>query len=157
MSGGLLEQELFDEAEIGLGVDSDGVVVRGLDVQVQAVFEEAELLEAFGALEPACRQGREEVERSLAIGVEADVLPVEGWWFKSRRRSFDSTRLHPSEQARWGPRLRAPLRMTISYCVAVVWDGGAGEVEGAAVGGGNDFYGVWVGDVLGRAADFERG
>src|ERR1035441_9135130 len=66
MSGGLLEQELFDEAEIGLGVDSDGVVVRGLDVQVQAVFEAAELLEAFGALEPACRQGREEVERSLA-------------------------------------------------------------------------------------------
>jgi len=28
------------------------------------------------------------------------------------RRSFDSALLHPSEQVRWGPRLRASLRMT---------------------------------------------
>ena len=41
--------------------------------------------------------------------------------------------------------------------VAVVWDGGAGEVEGAAVGGGDYFYGVGVGDVFGAAADFEGG
>ena len=41
--------------------------------------------------------------------------------------------------------------------VAVVWDGGAGEVEGAAVGCGDYFYGVGVGDVLGAAADFEGG
>ena len=41
--------------------------------------------------------------------------------------------------------------------VAVVGDGGAGEVEGAAVGGGDDFYGVGVGDVLGGAEDFEGG
>ena len=41
--------------------------------------------------------------------------------------------------------------------VAVVGDGGAGEVEGAAVGGGDYFYGVGVGDVGGGAADFEGG
>jgi hypothetical protein len=41
--------------------------------------------------------------------------------------------------------------------VAVVRDGGAGEVEGAAVGGGDYFDGVWVGDVLGGAEDFEGG
>ncbi len=41
--------------------------------------------------------------------------------------------------------------------VAVVGDGGAGEVEGAAVGGGDDFDGVGVVDVLGGAEDFEGG
>src|SRR5439155_14192123 len=41
--------------------------------------------------------------------------------------------------------------------VAVVGDGGAGEVEGAAVGGGDYFDCVWVGDVLGSAEDLEGG
>ena len=41
--------------------------------------------------------------------------------------------------------------------VAVVGDGGAGEVEGAAVGGGDDFDGVGVMDVLRRAEDPEGG
>jgi hypothetical protein len=40
--------------------------------------------------------------------------------------------------------------------VAVIGDGGAGEVEGAAVGGGDDFDGVGVGDVFGGTEDFER-
>src|ERR1017187_7407460 len=93
----------LDEAEVGLGVDADGVEVGGLDVDGEAVFEEAELFEALGALQPAGGQGGEAVEGGLAIGVEADVLPVKGWWFKSRRRSFDSARC-------------APLRMTISHC-----------------------------------------
>ena len=38
--------------------------------------------------------------------------------------------------------------------VAVVGDGGAGEVEGSAVGSGDYFYGVGIGDVGGGAADF---
>ena len=38
-----------------------------------------------------------------------------------------------------------------------IGDGGAGEVEGAAVGGGDDFDGVGVGDVFGGAEDFEGG
>jgi len=41
--------------------------------------------------------------------------------------------------------------------IAVVWDSGSGEVEGAAVGSGDYFYGVGVGDVFGRAEDFEGG
>ncbi len=41
--------------------------------------------------------------------------------------------------------------------VAVVGDGGSGEVEGAAVVGGDYFYGVGVGDVFGGAEDFEGG
>jgi hypothetical protein len=118
----LLEEELLDEVEVGFGVDADGVVVGGLDVEVEAVFEEAELFESLGALELAGGQRGEEIERGLAIGVEADVLPV-------RRGS----------------------------AVAVVGDGGAGEIEGAAIGGGDDFDRVWVGDVLGGAADFQRG
>src|ERR1039458_4633453 len=159
------EEDGLDEAEVGLGVDADGVEIGGLDVDGEAVFEEAELFEALGALQPAGGQGGEAVEGGLAISVEADVLPVKGWWFKSRRRFlrqaqdrlFDCARCHPSEQARWGPRLRAPLRMTISHCVAVVGDGGAGEVERAAVGGGDYLDGVGIGDVFRSAGDPEGG
>jgi len=41
--------------------------------------------------------------------------------------------------------------------VAVVRDGGAGEVEGSTIGGGDYFYGVGVVDVGGGAADFQGG
>ncbi len=41
--------------------------------------------------------------------------------------------------------------------IAVVRDGGAGEVEGAAVGGGDYFYGVGVANIVGGAGDFEGG
>ncbi len=41
--------------------------------------------------------------------------------------------------------------------VAVIRDGGAGEVEGAAVAGGDNFDGIWVGDVFRAAVDFEGG
>lgn len=108
--------------EVFFGVDSDGVVFGGLDVDGDVVFEETELFEALGLFEEAGGQGGEALEGGLAVGVEADVLPV------LRRGS-----------------------------VTVVWDGGPGEVEGAAVGGGDYFYGVGVGDVFGRAEDFEGG
>jgi len=45
----------------------------------------------------------------------------------------------------------------VAIGVAVVGDGGSGEVEGAAVVGCDYFYGVGVGDVLGGAEDFEGG
>ncbi len=85
--------------EVFFGVDADGVEVGGLDVDGDAVFEEAELFEALGVFERAVGQGGEALEGGFAVGVEADVLPV--------------------------------LRLCL---VAIVWDGGAGEVEGAAVG-----------------------
>jgi hypothetical protein len=108
--------------EVFFGVDSNGVVFGGLDVDGDVVFEEAELFEALGLFEEAGREGGEALEGGLAVGVEADVLPV------LRRGS-----------------------------IAVVWDGGSGEVESAAVAGGDYFYGVGVGDVFGRAEDFEGG
>ena len=46
---------------------------------------------------------------------------------------------------------------SVAVVISVVGDGGAGEVEGSAVGGGDYFYGVWVVDVVGGAADFEGG
>ena len=98
--------------EVFFGVDADGVEVGGFDVDVDVVFEEAELFEALGLFEGAGGQGGEALERGFAVGVEADVLPV--------------------------------LRRVRSG-IAVVGDGGAGEVEGAAVGGGDYFDGVWVG------------
>ena len=125
LAGSLTSAEkLLDQEEVGFGVDADGVVMGGLDDDVQAILEEAKLLEALGAFECAGGQGGEGVERGLAISVEADVLPV--------------------------------LRCGIGR-VAVVGDGGAGEVEGAAIGCGDDLDGVGIGDVLRGAEDFEGG
>ena len=91
-----MPKESFDAVKVFFGVDADGVVVGGLDVDVEAVFEEPELLQALGAFEWAGRQGREALERGLAIGIEADVLPVgaarcrrgrrEWWRGRSRAR-----------------------------------------------------------------------
>ena len=52
-------QEGFDAGEVGFGVDADGVEGGGGDVDVDAVFEEAKLFEAFGVLEGAVGQGGE--------------------------------------------------------------------------------------------------
>ena len=41
--------------EVFFGVDADGVEVGRFDVDVDAVFEEAELFEAFGLFEDAWR------------------------------------------------------------------------------------------------------
>jgi hypothetical protein len=111
--------------EVFFGVDADGVEVGGLDVDVDVVFEEAELLEALGLFEGAGGKGGEALEGRFAVGVEADVLPV-----------------------LWG---------VVDTGISVVGDGGAGEVEGAAVGGGDYFDRVWVGDVFLGAEDFEGG
>jgi hypothetical protein len=146
LEAGLGAHEGLYALEVFFGVYADGVVVGGFDVDGDAVFEEAELFEALGLFEEAVGQGGEALEGGFAVGVEADVLPVlrrdvvvcwcytvacwcwvVGWWCL--------------EAFCWG--------------VAVVGDGGAGEVEGAAVGGGDDFDGVGVRDVLGGAEDFE--
>ncbi len=68
----------FDFLEVIFRVDADGVVFGGFDVEVDAVFEIAELFESLGLFEFAGGQGGEAVEGSAAIGVEADVLPVVG-------------------------------------------------------------------------------
>ncbi len=49
------------------------------------------------------------------------------------------------------------LRRVVDAGITVVGDGGAGEVEGAAVDGGDNFDCVGVGYVLRSAEDFERG
>jgi hypothetical protein len=122
----LVAQEGFDAVEVFFGVDADGVEVGGFDVNGDAVFEEAQLFQALGMFESAGGQGGEALEGGLAVPVEADVLPV---WRRGAIANIAS--------------------------IAVVRDGGAGEVEGPAIGGGDDFDGVWVGDVLFRAEDFE--
>jgi len=57
------EEEGFDAVEVLLGVDADGVEVGGFDVDVDAVFQEAELFETLGLFESAGRQGGEALER----------------------------------------------------------------------------------------------
>jgi len=108
--------------EVVFGVDAYRVC-RGLGyVDVDVVFEQAELFEAFDLFE-ICRWERgEPLEGGAAVGVEAEMLPAGG-----------------------------------SVAVAVVRDGGAGEVEGAAVWCGDDFDYVGVGEAVIRAADFEGG
>ena len=112
----------FDAVEVFFGVDAYGVVRGGFDVDVDVVFEEAELFEALGLFESAWGQGGESVEGGFAVGVEAYVLPV--------------------------------LRRDV---IAVIGDGGAREVEGSAVSGGDYFYCIWVVNVLRGAEDFQGG
>lgn len=45
-------------------------------MDVEAVFEEAELFEALGELESAVRQVGEDVKGGFAVCVQTDVLPV---------------------------------------------------------------------------------
>jgi hypothetical protein len=56
-------EEGFYAVEVFFGVDTDGVEGGGLDVDVDSVFEEAELFEALGLFEGAGGQGWELVER----------------------------------------------------------------------------------------------
>lgn len=125
-------EEGFYALEVFFGVYAYGVVVGGFYVDVDSVFEEAELFEAFGLFECARGQGGETFQRGFAVGVEADVFPVFGRGVLA-----------------WLSVVGAP--------VAVVGNGGSGEVESSAICCGDDFDGVGIGDVLGRAADFEGG
>ena len=65
--------------EVFFGVYAYGVEVGGFDVEVDVVFEEAELFEALGLFEEAGWEGGEEVEGGAVVGVEADVFPVNCW------------------------------------------------------------------------------
>ena len=66
---GSAAEEGFDAAEVFFGVDTDGVEVGGFDVDVDAVFEEAELFETFALFEDAGGQSGEAQERGSAVGV----------------------------------------------------------------------------------------
>jgi hypothetical protein len=90
--------------------------------------------------EEAGGEGGEAFEGGLAVGVEAYMLPVLESGAVAGLSNFC---------------LSLTCLSVAGLCVAVVGDGGAGEVEGAAVGGGDYFYGVGVVDVLGGAENFE--
>lgn len=47
------EKDLLNEAEVGFGVDADGVMVGGLDVDLYTILQEAKLFEALRAFELA--------------------------------------------------------------------------------------------------------
>ena len=117
------QDDSFCGAEVFFCIDADGVAGGRGDVDVDAVVEQAELLEAFDLLDPGGRRGREFLQRGFAIGVDAEMLAIAG---------------------------KAGI-------VAIEGDGGAGEVERAAVGGGDDFDGAGIVDVVRRAADGEGG
>ena len=51
VGGGTGEEDLFGAVEVLLGVDADGVMGGGDDVDGDIVLEKAELLEALGPLE----------------------------------------------------------------------------------------------------------
>jgi hypothetical protein len=72
-----LAEDGFDAGEVFFGVDADGVVWGFGDVEGDAVFEQAELLQALGLFERAGSERGEAGQRRLAVGVEAEVLPVD--------------------------------------------------------------------------------
>jgi hypothetical protein len=114
-----ISQNLFDALQVFFGVYADGVAGGLAYVDGDAVFEQAQLLEALDLLERRGGEGGELLEHGFAVGVEAEVLAV----------AFETD------------------------LVAIKRDGGAGEVEGSAIGCGDDFDGVGVGDVGGGAGD----
>ena len=65
-SGG---QDVAYADEIFFRVYSDGVEFGGFDVDIDTVFEEAELFEAFDLFEGAGGQGGEALECGFAVGV----------------------------------------------------------------------------------------
>ena len=113
------------------------------------VFEEAELFEVLGLFEEADRQGGEALKGGLTVGVEADVLPI--------LRGGGSALLDGLIGGGFVACLSVACLSVACLSITIVGDGGAGEVEGAAIGGGDDLYGVGVGDVFGGAEDFEGG
>lgn len=71
-------EDSFGGAQILFCIDADGVRRSGGNVDVDAVIEEAQLLEALDLLKPGGRQRGEFLERSFAVGVNAEVLAVPG-------------------------------------------------------------------------------
>jgi hypothetical protein len=70
-----VEQDLFGAAEVFFGVDADGVVRGGGDMQGDAVFKETQLFEALGQFEWAGRERVEAAQGVGPVGVEAEVFP----------------------------------------------------------------------------------
>src|SRR5271170_2259836 len=71
-----IKQDGFDRQPVFLGVHTDGVVGCRLDVNVDAVFEKAKLLQPLGGLERARGQCWKAIEGGFAISVEAEMLAV---------------------------------------------------------------------------------
>ena len=69
-------EDRFCCAEVFFGVDADGVRRGWGYVDIDAVVEEAELLEAFDLFEPGGREGGEFFEGGFAVGVDAEVFAI---------------------------------------------------------------------------------
>ena len=72
---GLPAEHQFGGEKILLGVDTDGIYIGGLDVDRDAVLEEAELFESLSALQLAIGQAGELIQGVCTVGIEADVFP----------------------------------------------------------------------------------
>ena len=71
-------QQRFGSRQIFLGVDADGVARRGCYVDVDAVVEQTELLEALEALDPGGRKRGKALQGGFAVGVDSQVLAIAG-------------------------------------------------------------------------------
>lgn len=66
----------FYSAEVVFGVYAYGVELGFGNVESKAVFEQTELLQAFGLFQFTGGEGGEALKRRAAVGVKAKVLPV---------------------------------------------------------------------------------
>src|SRR6185437_7152349 len=69
-------QQFRHQVQVLFCVDADGVVRTFAYVDVDVVFEQAQLLEALDLLKLSGRQCSEASQSLLAVGIEAEVLPV---------------------------------------------------------------------------------
>ena len=67
-------QETLGALQVGRNVHADAHVITGRNHQDPfSVFENPKLLQSFGLLQPARRQGSESQQKILAIRIEPDV------------------------------------------------------------------------------------
>src|SRR5689334_9823068 len=71
-----LQEDSLGGLQIGLRVDSEGVEVDGFHVKRKAVFEQAELLKAFGLFQRGRAKFGETLQGLPPVCIEPDVLPV---------------------------------------------------------------------------------
>src|ERR1700678_1326993 len=73
-----LTQQRLGSLQVLFGIDADGVAWRRGYINVDAVIEQAQLLEAFHAFHPRGSQCGEALQGGLAVGVDAEVLTIAG-------------------------------------------------------------------------------
>src|SRR5580698_1950996 len=72
------KQQRLRAPQVVFGIDADGVARCGRNVDVDAVVEQAQLLQSFDALDPRGRQRGKAFEGGFAVSVDSKMLAIAG-------------------------------------------------------------------------------